>query len=48
MKDGSSPTTNAFEREFVNHSLMLQRQRFGIEGTRKGGMKPTGKRKGAG
>jgi RHS repeat-associated protein len=40
MKDGSRPTTNAFQREFVNHSLVLERQRSGIERKRKGGTKP--------
>jgi hypothetical protein len=38
MKDGSRSTTNAFQKEFVNHSLVLERQRIGIERKRKGGM----------
>lgn len=47
MKDGSRPTTNAFQREFVNRSLVLVLQSTGIERKRKGGMKPSGKCKGA-
>jgi hypothetical protein len=42
IRDGSRPTTKAFQREFVNHTLVLERQRFGIERKRKGGMKPSG------
>jgi hypothetical protein len=46
MKDGSRPTTNAFQKGFVNRSLVLVLQSIGIERKRKGGMKPSGKCKG--
>jgi hypothetical protein len=43
IRDDSRSIPNAFQKEFVNHSLMLERQRFGIERKRKGGIKPSGK-----